>query len=161
MRNSIGNLYFKTAIVLLLTGMAAGIAMAASGNHSIYSAHAHLNLLGFVVTSIYGGYFTMFPAKAAGPLPKAVLGLHAAGTVAMFPSLSLVLLGHEAMEPVVAVASIIVFLGAVTFAVAVFREPKGSEGINERSKQAKPETSWWPDKSHEAAMIFGFAHYQN
>ncbi|MBH0239529.1 hypothetical protein [Methylobrevis albus] len=114
-------LYFKSAIVLLIVGMAAGIAMSASGDHTIYSAHAHLNLLGFVVTAIYGAFFALSPASAAGRLAKIVLVLHVGGTAVMFPSLSLLLLGNTAIEPVVAASSVLIFLAAIGFAVAVFR----------------------------------------
>ena len=121
MKPSIAHLYFRTAILLLITGMLAGIVMAASGAHSVASAHAHLNLLGFVVTSIYGGYFALFPDRARGLLPRLVYGLHTTGTVAMVPALVYLLTGHPEIEPVVAIASLVVAAGAVSFAVAVFR----------------------------------------
>jgi hypothetical protein len=114
-------LYFKVAILLLLVGMAAGIGMAASQNFTIAPAHAHLNLLGFVVTSVYGAYFALFPAKAEGRLPKVILGLHAAGVLVMFPFLSYMLLGNAELEPVVALASIVTFIAAAMFAYVVWR----------------------------------------
>ncbi|WP_141703526.1 hypothetical protein [Methylobrevis pamukkalensis] len=115
------NLFFKTAIAMLVVGMGAGIGMSVMGDHTIYSAHAHLNLLGFVVTAVYGTYFGLNPARAEGLLPKAVWAFHTLGTAVMFPALSLLLLGHGAAEPVVALSSIAVFVAALGFMAAVFR----------------------------------------
>jgi hypothetical protein len=42
------SLSFKAAVVFALAGMVMGIAMAASHDHSVFPAHAHLNLLGWV-----------------------------------------------------------------------------------------------------------------
>ncbi|WP_181703013.1 hypothetical protein [Chthonobacter albigriseus] len=119
--NTTAQLYFKTAICLLLIGMGAGIGMAASGVHTIYSAHAHLNLLGFVVMSIYGAYFALYPAKAEGRLPRIIWALHTVGVVVMFPALAYMLLGNPALEPIVALSSIVVFIAALMFGYVVWR----------------------------------------
>ncbi len=115
--------FFKTAIVLLIVGLVAGIVMAASGNHTIYSAHAHLNLLGFVVMSVYGCYFALVPAKATGSIPKLIWGLQTAGAIVMFPALSFVLLGNTSFEPIVAIASLAILIAAILFGWIVWRSP--------------------------------------
>ena len=45
---ALAQLYFKTAIIFLIIGIAAGIHMSISGDHSVTGAHAHINLLGWV-----------------------------------------------------------------------------------------------------------------
>ena len=119
--NSTAQLFFKSGILLLLVGLSAGIYMAASHDHAIAGAHAHLNLLGFVVSAVYGTYFALSPAKAEGRLPRVIWGLHTLGALGMFVSLALLLRGNVAMEPLVALSSIIVLLAALMFAYAVFR----------------------------------------
>lgn len=119
--NATASLFFKSAILLLLTGMGAGIVMSASGDHSIAGAHAHLNLLGFVVSAVYGTYFALAPAKATGRLPTILWALHTVGVAVMFVSLSMLLKGTPEAEPVVALSSIAVFIAAILFAVVVFK----------------------------------------
>ena len=68
----VSDLFFKTAIVWLILGIGAGLQMAISGDHGAFPAHAHINLLGWVTSAIFGGYYALNPAKAAenrhGPL---------------------------------------------------------------------------------------------
>ena len=67
---SISTLYFRTAIVLLVAGIGIGIHMSIQGDHSPLGAHAHLNLLGWVTSSLFAIYYALHPAKAGGRLPK-------------------------------------------------------------------------------------------
>lgn len=121
MTNSVSQLYFRTAIVLLIVGMAFGIYMAASQDHIASPAHAHLNLIGFVVMSVYGTYFALNPAKAGGRMPRLIWGLNTLAAVVMFPTLAAVLYGKPEVEPLVALASLMALVGAVMFAVLAFR----------------------------------------
>ncbi|WP_181708579.1 hypothetical protein [Chthonobacter rhizosphaerae] len=124
--NSTASLFFKSGVLFLLVGLGAGIGMAASHDHTIAPAHAHLNLLGFVLSVAYGTYFALSPAKANGLLPRAIWGLHTLAVVVMFPTLSLMLLGNAALEPVVAVSSIVAFVAALLFAFVVFRPARAT-----------------------------------
>ncbi len=119
--NSISLLYFRTAAILLIVGMVFGIYMSASGNHAATGAHAHLNLIGFVVMSIYGIFFGLNPQRSGGRLPKILWGLNTVAAVVMFPSLALLLYGHPSFEPIVAIAALLALAGAILFAVILFR----------------------------------------
>lgn len=119
--NPTAQLFFKSGILLLIIGLVAGIGMAASHNHAISGAHAHLNLLGFVVSAVYGTYYALNPEKAAGRMPRRLWALHTASVLIMFVALSLVLTGNPALEPVVALASVGVLVAALMFAWTVFR----------------------------------------
>ena len=121
MSNSISLLYFRTAAILLIVGMLYGIYMSASGNHAAAGAHAHLNLIGFVVMSIYGIFFALNPKKSTGRLPKILWGLNTIAAVVMFPSLVLLLNGHPSFEPLVAAASFLALAGTILFAVLLFQ----------------------------------------
>lgn len=128
--------FFKSAILFLIIGMGAGIFMAASHDHSIAGAHAHLNLLGFVVSAVYGTYYGLNAAKAEGLLPRIVWALHTLGIAVMFPALAMLLMGNEAMEPVVALSSIAVFIAALLFAYTVFRPVAASASLRTASAKA-------------------------
>lgn len=117
----VSELFFKTAIVFLILGVAAGLQMAISGDHGAFPAHAHINLLGWVTSAIFGGYYALNPAKAARRIALVHYGLYTLGLVVMLPALYLMLAqGNTALEPVVAGGSLIVAAAILVFAVVVF-----------------------------------------
>jgi hypothetical protein len=117
---SLANLYFRTAILFLIAGICVGIYMSMSGNHAVVGAHAHINLLGWVTSAVFGTYLALNPAKAAGLLPRLQYGIYVLGVIVMSASLYLMLEGNTALVPVVAAASIITFVGVLLFAVIIF-----------------------------------------
>jgi peptidoglycan/LPS O-acetylase OafA/YrhL len=116
----VSELFFKTAIVFLILGVAAGLEMAISGDHGAFPAHAHINLLGWVTSALFGGYYALNPAKAARRIAMIHYGLYTLGLVIMMPALYLMLHGNTALEPVVAGGSLIVAAAILIFAVVVF-----------------------------------------
>jgi len=116
----IAEYYFRTAIVFLIVGIAIGLHMSISGTHNVIGAHAHINLLGWVTSALFGGYFALNPAKAAGRLPMLQYVVYTLGVAVMTASLYLLLLGNTAMEPIVATASIVTFIGVLLFAWIVW-----------------------------------------
>ena len=116
----ISEYYFRTAIIFLIAGIALGLHMSISGNHTVIGAHAHINLLGWVTSALFGGYFALNPAKAAGRLPMIQYGIYVLGVAVMGVSLYLLLAGNPAVEPVVAASSLVTFLGVLIFAWIVF-----------------------------------------
>ncbi|RVC73772.1 hypothetical protein EN745_31765 [Mesorhizobium sp. M4A.F.Ca.ET.022.05.2.1] len=116
----VSELFFKTAIVFLMLGVAAGLEMAISGDHGAFPAHAHINLLGWVTSALFGGYYALNPAKAARRIAMIHYGLYTLGLVIMMPALYLMLHGNPALEPVVAGGSLIVAAAILIFAVVVF-----------------------------------------
>lgn len=116
----VSDLFFKTAVVWLILGIAAGLQMAISGDHGAFPAHAHINLLGWVTSAIFGGYYALNPEKAERKLAMVHYGLYNAGLVVMLPALFLMLQGNTALEPVVAVGSLTVAAAVLLFAFVVF-----------------------------------------
>ena len=117
----VSDLFFKTAVVWLILGIGAGLQMAISGDHGAFPAHAHINLLGWVTSAIFGGYYALNPAKAARKIAMIHYGLYNVGLVIMLPALYLMLHGgNTAIEPVVAVGSLIVAAAVLVFAFVVF-----------------------------------------
>ncbi|RWH71159.1 MAG: hypothetical protein EOQ86_28825 [Mesorhizobium sp.] len=116
----ISELFFKTAIVFLILGIAAGLQMAISGNHGAYPAHAHINLLGWVTSAIFGGYYALNPTKAARRIAMVHYGVYNLGLVVMLPALYVMLHGNPALEPIVATGSMTVAVSALIFAFVVF-----------------------------------------
>jgi VIT1/CCC1 family predicted Fe2+/Mn2+ transporter len=122
----LAELFFKTAIVFLIVGIGVGLQMSISGAHNVIGAHAHINLLGWVTSAIFGGYYALNPAKAEGRLALTHYGIYTTGVVVMIVSLYFLLLGNTALEPLVAAGSLITFVGVLVFAVVVFGKARAS-----------------------------------
>jgi uncharacterized membrane protein (UPF0136 family) len=116
----ISEYYFRTAILFLIAGIAIGLHMAISGTHNVIGAHAHINLLGWVTSALFGGYYALNPAKAAGPLPMVQYGVYTFGVLLMTTALYVLLQGNPAAETAVAIGSIIAFIGVLLFAWIVW-----------------------------------------
>jgi peptidoglycan/LPS O-acetylase OafA/YrhL len=101
--------------------MAMGIAMAASQDHSVMPAHAHLNLLGWVSLFLFGIYYRLHPATDTGRLALVQVGVWSVGTVVLTIAVAIIHLGNPAADPFAAVGSLIVLAAMVLFAVLVYR----------------------------------------
>jgi hypothetical protein len=115
--------FFAFGTLCLLAGMTLGMVMGGSGDFTLMPAHAHLNLLGFVVMCAYGTFYALTAATLNVKLAWANFGLSAAGVLVMIPSLALMLSsGDHALEKFVAIGGALSMLGLIVFAVSVFKE---------------------------------------
>ena len=113
---------FRISISLGLLGVAFGIIMGITQDFALAPAHAHLNLLGFVVMFLSALYYRAFPLAAASRLARYQVAVSMVGAV-LFPIgiASVLLGGHDRFEPVVVTGALIVFAGMLLFAVIVYR----------------------------------------
>ena len=116
----ISHLFFKTAIVFLIIGIGIGLQMSITGVHKFTGAHAHISLLGWVASAIFGGYYAPNPTKAGGWLPLVQYGVYTVGVVVMMIALYFLALGNAALSPAVAAGSLITLAGALIFGFIVF-----------------------------------------
>lgn len=98
-----------------------GLQMSITENHNVIGAHAHINLVGWVTSALFGTYFALNTAKAALSIARIQFFIHVVGTAAMTGSLYLLLQGNTAMVPIVAISSIVVAIGVLIFAYLVFK----------------------------------------
>jgi hypothetical protein len=121
----VAQFFFKTAVAFLLLGILLGLHMGITENHSAYPAHAHINLLGWVTSAIFGGYYALNPGRAHRRMALIQYGVYTLGLVIMLPALYLKYQVHMlSIEPVLAIGSLIVAAGALLFAVIVFSSEK-------------------------------------
>jgi peptidoglycan/LPS O-acetylase OafA/YrhL len=119
---SIPSLFFRTAVLLAIAGIVLGIFMGVNQDFRLAHMHAHLNLLGWVSFFIFGGYYSLVPQAAEGPLPKLHYGLCLVGLVIFM--VGLVTIGLDTpvrLEICAAIGSILILLGFVVFALIIFR----------------------------------------
>ena len=116
----VSHLFFRAGILFLLAGIGLGLAMSISQNHDVIGAHAHINLLGWVTSALFGGYYALNPAKAEGLLPRIHFWIYTLGVAVMSISLYLLLKGNAGMEAPVAIGSLLVAAGVLIAAWVIF-----------------------------------------
>lgn len=117
--------YLVWALAYVATGMGLGIFMAASGNHAQHVTHAHINLVGFVVSFVYAVIHKLWLGEQVSRLAKAQFIVHQVGALMMFSGLFLLYGGFvppEQIEKLLAPSTIIVFVAAVMMIVMVLRK---------------------------------------
>ncbi|WP_343081134.1 hypothetical protein [Ostreiculturibacter nitratireducens] len=121
---NISRAFLVTGSLYLIVGILLGMYMGGSGNHTLAPVHAHINLLGFTLMTIFGLAYVMVPQLAGSSLAKAHFWLHQAGALILLALLFLMMSGSVAeatVGPVMPVAELAILLGAVTFAINLYR----------------------------------------
>jgi hypothetical protein len=116
--------WLKLAVVYLIAGVALGIAMGATENFLMRPVHAHLNLLGWATLALAGLIYSVYPAAAESRLAKIHFWMHNIALPVMMGSLTLLLLGHADVVPVLAASEFVAAGGVIVFACNVFMNVK-------------------------------------
>jgi cbb3-type cytochrome oxidase subunit 1 len=120
---SITSLFFKGAVLWFVVGTSVGMQMGLSGNHSFIDAHAHLNLLGWVSSALFGCFYALHPRVAARRWAWVHFTTYNVGLILMLPSLYLVQAGYEWAEPVLGIGSSLTWAGVILFAILILPAP--------------------------------------
>ncbi len=115
-------IFMATAVVTALIGMAWGIQMAASQDHTLSPAHGHLNLLGWVSCSIYAFYYHLMPRAADSGLAKLHYVLVLGSLVISIPGIVLAI--REQTEALAKGGSLIIVVSMLVFGLIVLRSAK-------------------------------------
>ena len=115
------SVWIKLAVVYLIAGVGLGIAMGASENFLLRPVHAHLNLLGWATLALAGLVYSVYPSAAQSRLATIHFWLHNTALPVMMGSLTLMLLGHADVVPLLAASEFVAAAGVIVFAVNVFR----------------------------------------
>ncbi len=110
-----------------IAGMGLGISMAASHNHSLFVAHAHILLVGFVVSFIYALVHKLWIVGAQSPLAVFQFYLHQLAALVMSVGLVLLYAGRvpePTIGPLLGVASVGVLIAVLLMAWLVLRSPR-------------------------------------
>lgn len=121
--------YALSAFGYLLIGLALGIYMAASENHSQLVTHAHIMLLGFVVSFIYAVCCKIW-IKKISKIIHIQFYLHQIGSVTLLVSLFLLygnFISGGMIGPIAGVASLMIFAGAIIMKYEMIKAFKKQE----------------------------------
>lgn len=97
---SISRNFLLMGTVYLVVGVTLGMYMGGSGDHSLSPVHAHINLLGFTLMTIFGLAYRVIPGMADGLLPKLHFWLHQVGAFVLLLGLYLMMSGSVAPETI-------------------------------------------------------------
>jgi hypothetical protein len=115
-----GIIWLKLAVLYLILGISLGIAMGASQNFTLRPVHAHINLLGWTTMALAGLIYSVFPKAGESGLARLHFWLLNLALPVMMGALTLLLLGHMGIAPVLAIAEIVGALAILAFAANLF-----------------------------------------
>ena len=117
--------FFALAIVYAICGMALGLHMSITQDHSQMPTHAHTMAAGWLMSAVIAFFYHLVPQAAEGILARVHFWLSAVSGIALLVGLYFVLGGNTGVEPIVAVASMGFYAAMLLFAVialpALFR----------------------------------------
>lgn len=117
--------YLVWALAYVAAGMGLGIYMAASHDHAQHVTHAHILLVGFVVSFIYAVIHKLWLGGTTKRLASVQLIAHQAGALTMFSGLFLLYGGvvpEAQVERLLAPSTFIVFIAALLMIVMVLKK---------------------------------------
>lgn len=121
---SIDRKFLVWALGYAVAGMSLGIFMAASHDHGQHVTHAHTLLVGFVLSLAYGVIHKLWLDAGTSKVARLQFIVHQAGAVTIVAGLFLLygnFLPLSQLDPVLAVASIAVLLGALMMCYLVVK----------------------------------------
>ena len=116
--------FVATGLGFAILGLILGIYMAASHNHGQLSTHAHIMLVGFVVSFIYGVCHKLWLTNSESRMATIQFYLHVIGAIGITVGLFLLyggMVAPEKIEPVLSISSISVLLGMILMKVLFVR----------------------------------------
>lgn len=116
--------FLRIGSLYLVIGIALGMFMGGSGDHTLSPVHAHINLLGFTLMTLFGLCLRAIPEMARNTLALAHFWLFQIGALVLLVSLWLMMAGLVAaatIGPVFPVAELLVLAGVLAFVVNLFR----------------------------------------
>lgn len=119
--------FILTSLGYAILGLALGLYMAASQDHDELVTHAHIMLVGFVVSFIYALLHKLWLNEAAQKLAKLQYWVHQIGTAGLTVGLFL-LYGHfvadKTIGPILGVFAIMVFVGLILMKIMYLKSTR-------------------------------------
>lgn len=109
--------FVSLGTVFLLCGMAWGIQMSASQDFTLAPAHGHLNLIGFVLFSLFGLYYHVVPAAAESLVAKLHFALSVVAVAIMVPGIVMAI--NQTGETLAKLGSVLGIIVALMFLFVV------------------------------------------
>ena|SRR5579863_137931 len=108
-------LSFRAAVAFAIAGMIWGLVMAISEDHSTLTAHAHLNLLGWVSLFLFGIYYRLHPLLDGTRIAFVQVWVWIIATIILTIGVGLVYTGHAIGRPPAAFGSVVALCDMLVF----------------------------------------------
>jgi len=117
--------FLLCSLAYAVFGIGVGIYMAASKNHTELVAHAHILLVGFLMSFVYGLIYKLWVSAEIRSIANIQFYMHQLSALVMLAGLLLFYGGlfREALDPILAVSSLGVFGSALLMSYLVIRFP--------------------------------------
>ena len=111
---ALDRLYVLTAFVWLIFGMVFGIYLGITDQTNLANSHAHIGLLGFVLSTLFGLLHRAWPALRISPLSRWQFWIYQIGTVLLV--IGKYQVDTSEVSPIVAPGALIVVTGTLLMA---------------------------------------------
>ena len=121
---NISRLFLVIGSLYLLIGVVLGMYMGGKQDFTLAPVHAHINLLGFTLMTLFGVAYRVMPQLAGNILARGHFWLHQIGGLILLIGLYLLMSGampESTAAMVMPVSEIAVFIGFACWAVNVYR----------------------------------------
>ena len=119
--------FFTLAVVYSLVGMTLGLSMAMSHDHSQLPTHAHIMVVGWLMSAVFAVFYHLMPVARASRLATVHFWVAAISSLGMFTGLFVLYGGNPVIEPVLGVSAMAYFAATVLFAFIALRALWGGE----------------------------------
>ncbi|WP_071395170.1 cytochrome-c oxidase [Bacillus tuaregi] len=119
-----GNRLIKIAALYFVIGVGLGLYMSMAHSYDFVGVHAHVNLLGWLSLAVIGAIYSIYPELSTSKLAKTHFWLHNIALPIMMIGLFFLILGQEALVPVVAASGTVMVLAILLFAFNVWMNLK-------------------------------------
>ena len=119
--------FVLTGLLFLLVGMALGLKMSKAQDFTLHGLHAHLNLLGFVVMTLFGLCYRNWPRMKEGMLATVHYFIHTLTTASALTLLYFLLSNYELAPKIGPKMNMILmgtYAGVLLFAYLFFTRAK-------------------------------------
>ena len=127
---NIDRLFVLTGVIFLLIGLALGLKMSMTQNFAMRDLHAHLNLLGFVLMTLFGLCYRAWPRMQEGGLAAVHYLLHTVTVAAALGIFYRVLSNMDLapkLGPIMDFILMGTYLGVLIFAYLVLTRTRARE----------------------------------
>ncbi len=117
--------WFLVGISYFVVGISLGVYMGASGNHSLFPVHAHINLLGWASMGLTGLLYRSFPSAAETRFAAWHFWLYNLALPVLIVAVAAIYLGKKEAEPAAGIAAVVILVSALMFWYAIFSARNG------------------------------------
>jgi len=116
--------FLVTGSLYLVIGIGIGMYMGGTGDFKLTPVHAHINLVGFVLMSLFGLIFRALPAMTSNTLGQVHFWAFQIGTLVLVAALYLLIserMAESTIGPVILIGEVFVAVAVLAFVANLYK----------------------------------------